>query len=57
VLLKRVVTDHVRGALPDNPTLADRGLRLVGRAGAPTLEDPERVAALDPQLRKVIGVE
>ena len=53
-ILKRVVTEHVRGELPDNPTVSARGLRLVGRYGAPT-HDVEGRERLDPYTRKVLG--
>jgi len=47
-ILKRVVTEHVRGELPDNPTVSARGLRLVGRYGAPT----SRAASVSTHTRE-----
>jgi hypothetical protein len=52
--------DGVAGAAPDNEdykkSLAERGLRLAPRFGAPTIEEAleESAARIDPELRKAI---
>ena len=53
---KAMVPTDVVGVVPDNKSLADRGLRLAPRFGAPTVADTiEDVASdLDPELRKAI---
>jgi len=50
---KAAVPSDVRGVIPDNPQrLAERGLKLQPRFGAPSLE--EVAQELDPELRKAV---